>query len=377
MKLILLLLVFFLSAQAYAQDDNASQSGADHHEGHGQKGGEHGGGHGHGGEGHGDGHEHEGGMHGGGHGGGMHGGGHGHHKLDETRLKQFFEPLPESIIDEKKNAALIKLGKKLYTDPRLSINDQISCNSCHGLGNFGVDNEPTSPGHEGKRGGRNSPTTMNAALHIDQFWDGRAGTVEEQALGPILNPVEMGMPNAAAVVKKLKVIDEYNTLFAEAFSDERNPLKYKNIGVAIGAFERTLLTPSRFDDFLKGDKDALNESEKRGLKKFVNMGCVNCHNGVVIGGNSYKKIGLVVPYETSDLGRYEVTGLETDKHVFKVPSLRNIAKTGPYFHDGSVETLDEAIKLMAKHQLGRDHVGHGMVRDIKAFLGSLTAKDAE
>ncbi|MCB1935964.1 MAG: c-type cytochrome [Nitrosomonas sp.] len=316
-------------------------------------------------------------MHGGGHGGGMHGGGHGHHKLDETRLKQFFEPLPESIIDEKKNAALIKLGKKLYTDPRLSINDKISCNSCHGLGNFGVDNEPTSPGHEGKRGGRNSPTTMNAALHIDQFWDGRAGTVEEQALGPILNPVEMGMPNAAAVVKKLKVIDEYNTLFAEAFSDERNPLKYKNIGVAIGAFERTLLTPSRFDDFLKGDKDALNESEKRGLKKFVNMGCVNCHNGVVIGGNSYKKIGLVVPYETSDLGRYEVTGLETDKHVFKVPSLRNIAKTGPYFHDGSVETLDEAIKLMAKHQLGRDHVGHGMVRDIKAFLGSLTAKDAE
>ena len=181
----------------------------------------------------------------------------------------------------------------------------------------------------------------------------------------------------SAVVKKLKAIDEYNTLFAEAFSDERNPLKYKNIGVAIGAFERTLLTPSRFDDFLKGDKDALNESEKRGLKKFVNMGCVNCHNGVVIGGNSYKKIGLVVPYETSDLGRYEVTGLETDKHVFKVPSLRNIAKTGPYFHDGSVETLDEAIKLMAKHQLGRDHVGHGMVRDIKAFLGSLTAKDAE
>lgn len=381
MKLILLLLAFFLSAQAYAQDNNTNQSGADHHESHGQKDGEHGGGHGHGdgheGGMHGDGHKHKGDMHGGGYGGGMHGDGHGHHKLDDTRLKQFFEPLPESIIDAQKNAALIKLGKKLYMDPRLSINDQISCNSCHSLSNFGVDNEPTSPGHEGKRGGRNSPTTMNAALHIDQFWDGRADTVEEQALGPILNPVEMGMPSEAAVVKKLKAIDEYKTLFAEAFSDEKDPLKYKNIGVAIGAFERTLLTPSRFDDFLKGNKDALNESEKRGLNKFVNMGCVNCHNGVVIGGNSYRKIGLVVPFETSDLGRYEVTGLENDKHVFKVPSLRNITKTAPYFHDGSVETLDEAIKLMAKHQLGRDHVGHGMIRDIKAFLGSLTAKDAE
>jgi len=365
MKLILLLLTLFLSAQAYAQGDNKSQSGPDHHESHGQKGGMHEGGH-----------DHENG-HGHGHGGGMHGGGHGHHKLDETRLKQFFEPLPDSIIDAQKNAALIKLGKKLYTDPRLSINDQISCNSCHGLSNFGVDNEPTSPGHEGKRGGRNSPTTMNAALHIAQFWDGRAANVEEQALGPILNPVEMGMPSEQAVVKKLKAIDEYKTLFAEAFSGEKDPLKYKNIGVAIGAFERTLLTPSRFDDFLKGDKDALNESEKRGLKKFVNMGCVNCHNGVAIGGNSYKKIGLVVPYKTSDMGRYEVTGLETDKNVFKVPSLRNITKTAPYFHDGSVETLDEAIKLMAKHQLGRDHVGHGMIRDIKAFLGSLTAKDAE
>ncbi|MCB1986199.1 MAG: cytochrome-c peroxidase [Burkholderiales bacterium] len=376
MKLILLLLTFFLSAQAYAQQDTEKRSDTGHQERHGQQGGMHGDGHG----------DHEDGEHGGGHGhggghdheGGMHGGGHGHgHKLDETRLKQFFEPLPESIIDAKKNAALIKLGKKLYMDPRLSINDKISCNSCHSLSNFGVDNESTSPGHEGKRGGRNSPTTMNAALHIAQFWDGRAGTVEEQALGPILNPVEMGMPSEEAVVKKLKAIGDYKTLFAEAFGDEKDPLVYKNVGVAIGAFERTLLTPSRFDDFLKGDKNALNESEKRGLKKFVNMGCVNCHNGAVIGGNSYRKIGLVVPFETSDPGRYDVTGVESDKHVFKVPSLRNIAKTAPYFHDGSVETLDEAIRLMAKHQLGMDHVGHGMIRDIKAFLGSLTAKNAE
>ncbi len=309
--------------------------------------------------------------------GGMHGGMHGgHHKLDKTTLKQFFEPLPASIIDEKKNAALITLGKKLYSDTRLSVNDTISCNSCHQLNNFGVDGQPTSPGHEGKRGGRNSPTTLNAALHIAQFWDGRAKDVEEQALGPILNPIEMGMPSEAAVVDKLKKIDEYKPMFAEAFKDEKDPIQYKNIGKAIGAFERTLLTPSRFDDFLNGDEKALNDAEKRGLQKFVHMGCANCHNGVALGGNSYKKIGLVEPYETSDMGRFAVTGLETDKKVFKVPSLRNITKTGPYFHDGSVKTLDQAIEEMAEHQLGRK-VGPGFIEDVKAFLGSLTAKGKE
>ncbi len=332
MKLILLL-ALTLSTYTYAQDDDK------HHGGHGH------------------------------HGGGMHG-------HDENSIKHFFEPLPESIIDEEKNAALIKLGKMLYMDPRLSVNDKISCNSCHGLNTYGVDNEPTSPGHEGKRGGRNSPTTMNAALHIAQFWDGRASDVEEQALGPILNPVEMGMPNKGAVVQKIKAIDEYQALFAEAFSEEKYPFNYDNIGVAIGAFERTLLTPSRFDDYLNGDEDALNDSEKKGLKKFMHMGCANCHNGVAIGGNSYKKIGLVEAYETEDMGRYEVTGLESDKKAFKVPSLRNIAQTAPYFHDGSVETLDEAIHLMAKHQLGKD-VGPGFVKHVKAFLGSLTGKDTE
>lgn len=318
------------------------------------------------------------GMHGGDHGGkmhqgGMHGEDHGH-EMNRTSLKQYFEPLPESIIDEQKNAALIKLGKMLYLDPRLSVNNKISCNSCHGLGNFGVDNEPTSPGHEGKRGNRNSPTTMNAALHIAQFWDGRARDVEEQALGPILNPVEMGMPDKGTVVKKLKEIDIYQKLFAEAFSDQKHPFNYNNIGVAIGAFERTLLTPSRFDDYLKGDDDALSQVEKRGLHKFVKIGCATCHNGVAIGGNSFKKIGLIEPYETADLGRYEVTKIESDKYVFKVPSLRNITKTAPYFHDGSVNTLEEAVRLMAKHQLGRD-VGHGFIRDIKAFLESLKGKD--
>lgn len=318
-------------------------------------------------------HHHYSEMHDGDHHGGMQGD---HHKLDKITLKQFFEPLPASIIDEKKNVALIKLGKKLYLDPRLSVNNQISCNFCHRLDNFGVDSQPTSPGHEGKRGGRNSPTTMNAALHIAQFWDGRAKDVEEQALGPIMNPIEMGMPNEAAVVNKLKKIEEYKDLFAEAFKDEKDPFQYKNVGKAIGAFERTLLTPSRFDDFLQGDEKALNDTEKRGLQKFIEIGCVHCHNGVVIGGNSYKKIGVVEPYNTTDMGRFDITGLETDKKVFKVPSLRNITKTGPYFHDGSVATLDEAIIEMAEHQLGRQ-VSPEFINDVKAFLGSLTSKGKE
>ena len=212
--------------------------------------------------------------------------------MGKTSLKQYFEPLPKSIIDKKKNANLINLGKILYLDPRLSINNKISCNSCHGLDNFGVDNEPTSPGHDGKRGGRNSPTTMNAALHIAQFWDGRARDVEEQALGPILNPIEMGMPNEETVVKKLGKIKEYKKLFTEAFPRDKKPLNYNNIGVAIGAFERTLLTPSRFDDYLNGDENALNQSEKKGLQMFIRMGCVNCHNGIGIGGNSYKRSAL-------------------------------------------------------------------------------------
>ncbi|MDV6342225.1 cytochrome-c peroxidase [Nitrosomonas sp. Is24] len=349
---IFLFLTFIVSSYSYAQSGHDHQGDAkkkdDHHS-----------------EMHDDGHHGMGGM--------MHGG---HHKLDKTTLKQFFEPLPASIIDEKKNAALIALGKKLYLDPKLSVNDTISCNSCHQLNNFGVDSQPTSPGHEGKRGGRNSPTTFNAALHIAQFWDGRAKDVEEQALGPILNPIEMGMPSEAAVVDKLKKIDEYKAMFAEAFKDEKDPIQYKNVGKAIGAFERTLITPSRFDDFLKGDENALNDAEKRGLQKFVHMGCANCHNGVAIGGNSYKKIGLVEEYKTSDVGRFAVTGLETDKKVFKVPSLRNITKTAPYFHDGSVKTLDEAIEEMAEHQLGRK-VGPGFVEDVKAFLGALTAKDSK
>lgn len=292
-------------------------------------------------------------------------------ELDIEEVKENFSPLPDSIIDTIQNKEVIELGEKLYFEKRLSINNKISCNTCHRIDLFGVDNEATSPGHEGKRGDRNSPSTFNASIHMSQFWDGRAKDVEEQSLGPILNPVEMGMRSEKEVINKLKSISSYVKDFKTAFPGQKDSLTYKNIGVAIGAYEKTLLTPSRFDDFLKGNQTALNNQEKRGLKKFINKGCISCHNGPLLGGNSYQLLGAANEYKTNDLGRFNITKDESDKKVFKVPSLRNVMKTGPYFHDGSVKTIDKAISLMAYHQLD-EKVGPGFINDIKAFLNSLT-----
>ena len=286
--------------------------------------------------------------------------------------KSYFSPLPESMIDAKKNASLIELGHKLYMDPKMSKSGTISCNSCHKLDSFGVDNEATSPGHDGTRGGRNSPTVYNAALNMAQFWDGRAKDLEEQALGPLLNPIEHGLASEAEVVSAIST-DAYSTLFKAAFPGEKNPVKFVNVGKAIGAFEKTLLTPSRFDDYLKGNLNALNEQEKRGLDAFMDANCVSCHSGPGLGGNMYRKMGFVKPYDTKDTGRFQVTKKESDKFEFKVPGLRNIVKTGPYFHDGSIKTLDEAIKIMAEYQAGVK-LSPQEVQDIKAFLGSTTAK---
>ncbi|MEE3077990.1 MAG: cytochrome c peroxidase [Bdellovibrionota bacterium] len=293
--------------------------------------------------------------------------------LDMAEVRETFSSLPESDIDKEKYRDLINLGEKLYFEKRLSINNQMSCNTCHRVDKFGVDNEATSPGHEGKRGDRNSPTTFNSSLHLAQFWDGRAKDVEEQALGPILNPVEMGMKSEKEVVDKIKNTKGYLEAFKIAFPEQKDALTYKNIGVAIGAYEKTLITPSRFDKFLNGDLNALNIQEKRGLKKFMHKGCISCHSGPLLGGNDYQLLGAVNEYETHDLGRYNVTKNEDDKKVFKVPSLRNIMKTGPYFHDGSVKTIDEAIKLMAYHQLD-ENVGSGFIEDVKAFFNSLTTE---
>jgi cytochrome c peroxidase len=204
-----------------------------------------------------------------------------------------------------------------------------------------------------------------------QFWDGRAADVEEQAKGPILNPVEMAMPSEEAVVTLLKETPEYPPLFRAAFPGQEDAVTYDNLGRAIGAFERRLTTPSRFDAFLSGDASALDQAELEGLASFMNSGCIACHNGPLIGGATYQKLGAVRPYQTDDVGRFAVTKQESDRTVFKVPSLRNIAKTGPYFHDGSVTGLETAIRLMGAHQLGID-LSDAEVESIEAFLESLT-----
>jgi cytochrome c peroxidase len=294
---------------------------------------------------------------------------------DDNAWKAAFSPLPSSIESPENpvTPAKVALGKKLFNDTRFSQDKTLSCNSCHNLNTYGVDNEPTSVGHKGQRGNRNSPTVYNAALHIAQFWDGRAGTVEQQALGPILNPVEMAMSSQAQVLERLKADPKTTAEFKAAFpEDEKDPVTYTNIGKAIGAFERTLLTPSRFDEYLNGKDDALTAEEIKGAKTFVQSGCIACHNGSTIGGQMYQKLGLVKPYPTKDLGRFEHTKSESDRYFFKVPSLRNIEKTAPYFHDGRVKTLEEAVKIMGEYQLGKN-LSDQEVQEIVSFLRSLTA----
>lgn len=286
-------------------------------------------------------------------------------------------PLPEKVPgSENDTKALVALGKKLYFDKRLSANNSQSCNSCHQVdgGKAGVDHEPTSPGAFGKRGGRNSPTTLNAGFHLAQFWDGRAETLADQAKGPILNPIEMGMASDADVIAKLNGISEYRKAFAKNFPGETTPLNYNNLAKAIAAFERTLVTRDRFDEFLKGKDQALSAAEQKGLNEFISVGCTTCHNGPAIGGNSYRKVGAVNPYpNTADKGRIEVTKEEEDLYVFKVPSLRNIALTAPYFHDGASRSLADAVRQMAWLQLGTKLTDE-QVSSITTFLRALNGK---
>ena len=292
-----------------------------------------------------------------------------------AQAKQIFGPLPMEAPNPENpvTQAKVELGQKLYFDARLSKNHDVSCNSCHPLDRFGADGEPTSPGHKGQRGDRNSPTSLNAALHVAQFWDGREPDVERQALGPPLNPVEMAMGSREDVETMLRSIPAYGPMFAEAFPGEAQPVTFENMGRAIGAFERRLITPGRFDAFMKGDREALTEPEREGLRTFVQTGCITCHIGPAVGGGMYQKLGLIQPYETEDTGRFKVTGREADRTVFKVPALRNVVETAPYFHDGSVPTIEEAVRLMGRHQLGRE-LDDATVDSIVAFLRSLTAE---
>jgi cytochrome c peroxidase len=289
-----------------------------------------------------------------------------------------FAVLPSKSVSEKNlsTAEKIALGHVLYFDNRLSKDQKISCNSCHNLKTFGVDNLPTSPGDAGKNGERNSPTVLNASLHTMQFWDGRAADVEEQAGMPILNAVEMAIPNEKYLIDRLAAIDLYKTMFKAAFPNDANPINYGNLKNAIGAFERELLTPSAFDKYLAGDKSALTLEEKKGLLVFTSKGCTACHSGALLGGNAFQKFGVTANYweytksKIIDKGLGAKTGKEADNYMFKVPSLRNITKTGPYFHDGSVADLSEAIKIMAKVEVNQDLTPEEMA-SIVSFLGSL------
>ena len=297
------------------------------------------------------------------------------------KAKAFFGSLPavalsdENISTEEK----VLLGKTLYFDVRLSKDNIQSCNTCHNLETYGVDNLPTSPGNSGELGTRNSPTVLNAALHTSQFWDGRDATIEDQAGGPILNPVEMAIPSEQFLIDRLSAIDEYKNLFAQAFPDETDPITYLNIKNAIGAFERELITPARFDDYLGGNISALTENEIEGLQTFINTGCTTCHLGNVLGGDMFHKFGLFGNYwdhtksKVIDNGRFDVTQKESDKYVFKVPSLRNIDKTYPYFHDGSVDDLKESVLIMAKLELNKD-LSDEEAEEIVNFLATLTGE---
>jgi len=269
------------------------------------------------------------------------------------------------------NLALAELGKKLYFDPRLSKSGFISCNSCHNLSMGGTDNLPTSIGDRWQQGPINAPTVLNSSLNVAQFWDGRAADLKAQAGGPIANPGEMGFTHTLAV-SVLESIPAYVNEFKLAFGEDG--VDIDKVTDAIAEFEKTLVTPnSRFDQWLLGDADALTAQELAGWKLFKDSGCTACHNGSAAGGNTFQKMGVVEPYLTENKaeGLAAVTGKDADRFKFKVPTLRNVEMTYPYFHDGGANTLTEAVALMGRLQLGRKYSDEENAQ-IVAFLKTLT-----
>lgn len=274
----------------------------------------------------------------------------------------------------------VELGKMLYHDPRLSSTGTVSCSSCHNTMLGGEDNRPNSMGVNGQTGGRSAPTVWNSAFNAVQFWDGRAASLEDQAAGPVTNPIEMGMKDWDSVVARLKTIKGYNEAFARAFGE--NSISKDNATKAIAAYERTLITPnSPYDQYVSGDKDALTEQQVRGMNKMAELGCTGCHSGAAFNGaGTFQRFPMHDnPYFAAqyhfkkDKGVAEVSKKEADEHLWKVPTLRNIALTAPYFHNGSVKTLDEAVKIMAKLQLDKD-LSKEEIADIVAFLEGLTGQ---
>ncbi|MBR9728496.1 cytochrome-c peroxidase [Shewanella intestini] len=265
----------------------------------------------------------------------------------------------------------VELGKMLYFEPRLSMSGYISCNSCHNLSMGGVDALPTSIGHHWQEGPINSPTVLNADLMLAQFWDGRAKDLKEQAAGPIANPVEMGYTHELAI-DTVASMPAYVARFEKVYGS--SDVNIDRITDAIATFEKTLVTPnSTFDQYLLGDKNAISADVKAGYQLFKDKGCVSCHNGPAVGGTMYMKMGVIKPFHTNNPaeGRKAVTGRNSDKFVFKVPTLRNIELTYPYFHDGSVWTLEEAIHTMADIQLAQQFNEKETAQMVE-FLKSLT-----
>jgi cytochrome c peroxidase len=293
---------------------------------------------------------------------------------------------PEFPADNKQSVDKIKLGKILFFEPRLSKNGTVSCNTCHNVMLGGDDQRSVSVGINGQKGGRSAPTVWNAAFHTVQFWDGRAKSLEEQAVGPITNPIEMGMPNFDIVIERLNKIPGYVTMFDKVFG--KNSISKENIGKAVASFERTLIAGnSAFDKYSHGNKNAMTAQAKRGMKLVQDIGCVACHSGsnfngdkLKMGEGNFQKFPVMTENDfvkkynlTQDTGRFNVTKKEDDKNIWRVPTWRNVALTAPYFHNGSVKTLDEAVRVMAKVQLDTV-LKDDQVNDIVAFLESLTGE---
>ena len=287
----------------------------------------------------------------------------------------FFATLPAAMPgSEKDTPAQIQLGKKLYFETSMSINNSQSCNSCHNIINNapGVDHLKVSFGASGVAGTRNAPTTWNAGLQVAQFWDGRAETLEQQAMFPVLNPVEMAMPSEAEVIKRLTehgYLKDFNNAFPD--NAEASPVNINNISRALAAFQRTLISTDRFDDYLAGNNAAINDEERAGLALFIEKGCVACHNGPLLGGQLFMKMGIIHPYPNKiDKGIALITKKPGDNYFFKVPSLRNVINTAPYFHDGAAATIEQAIKDTGWHQLGIS-LSEEEVLSIKQFFNTL------
>jgi cytochrome c peroxidase len=296
------------------------------------------------------------------------------------KARQLFKPLPQDMATEEfpTAPARVALGRKLFFDPRLSLDGTVSCLTCHRPGLYGTDALAQSIGAEHRLNARNAPTVLNAALQFKVHWIGDRANVEEQAMKSLVGHASFGNPDQATVIQKIKALG-YAVEFAQAFPNDQEPVKPENWGKAIGAYERTLVTPSPFDAYLKGDVKALASQAQQGLKTFIDIGCVSCHNGVAIGSSAFQKFGIFGDYwketgsQSIDEGRFNETKAPADKYLFKVPGLRNVAMTPPYFHDGSVATLPQAVRVMGKVQLGKELTDQE-VNDLVAFLNSLTGE---